>query len=74
MSKKDQSFEILNKVESTVTEVVYTLQDEVSAFYYKEFLNDKGKVIDCELKDKDGGVIDDEDLMLRVQEFVDAQI
>jgi len=62
---------ILNKISSTVTEVTYTLQDETSAFYYKEWLNEKGKVIDCLLRDKDGHEIDDPALYERVTNFVD---
>lgn len=65
---------LLNRVESTVTEVVYTLQDDVSAFYYKEWLNSKGKVIDSLLQDKDGCQIDDPDLLEEVHEFIDSQL
>ena len=64
---------LLNRVESNVTEVVYTLQDDVSAFYYKEWLNSKGKVIDSLLEDKDGYQIDDPVLLEEVQEFIDSQ-
>ena len=65
--------EILERVESTVTEVTYTLQDETSAFYYKEWMNQKGKVIDSLLRDKDGHEIDDPELLEQVQELVDSQ-
>lgn len=64
--------ELLNKTVSTVTEVTYALQDETSAFYYKEFLNEKGKVIDSLLRDKDGFEIDDPALLEKVEEFVDG--
>jgi len=63
--------ELLNKTESTVTEVTYTLQDDLSAFYYKEWLNDSGKVIDSILRDKDGYEIDDPILLEEVQQFID---
>ena len=63
--------EILSKVETKVTEVVYTIQDDVSAFYYKEWIDDSGKCIDAQLVDKDGYQIDDPVLMDCVQTFVD---
>jgi hypothetical protein len=64
--------ELLQKTESTVTEVVYTIQDETSAFYYKEWRDDRGKVIDSLLEDKDGGRIYDEDLLSEVEEYIDS--
>ena len=45
---------LLDKTESVVTEVTYTLADDISPFYYKEWLNDSGHVIDSILRDKDG--------------------
>ena len=65
--------ELLNKTESTVTEVTYTLQDKTSVFYYKEWLNDSGKVIDCLMRDKDGSEINDPLLFEEGQEFIDSQ-
>ena len=65
--------ELLNKTESIVTEVTYILQDKTSVFYYKEWLNDSGKVIDCLMRDKDGSEIDDPLLFEEVQEFIDSQ-
>jgi hypothetical protein len=63
---------LLSKTESTVTEVTYTLEDETSVFYYKEWLNDSGRVIDCLIRDKDGYEIDDSLLLEQVQEFIDS--
>ncbi len=60
------------KIESVVTEVTYTLADDISPFYYKEWLNDSGKVIDSILRDKDGYEIDDPALLEEVQNFVDG--
>ena len=62
---------LLDKIESIVTEVTYTLADNTSLFYYKEWLNDSGKVIDFVLRDKDGYEIDDPALLEEVQNFVD---
>ena len=54
----------------TVTEVEYTLQDETGAFYYKEWLNEKGKIIDSMLVDKDGYQINDPALLEEVESFL----
>ena len=62
--------ELLSRTESTVTEVVYTFQDETSAFYYKELINAQGEVIDSLLRDKDGYQIDDPALLERVWDFI----
>lgn len=62
--------ELLSKVETKVTEVVYTIQDDVSTFYYKEWINDSGKIVDAQLVDNDGYQIDDPVLMECVEVFV----
>lgn len=70
--------ELLSKVETKVTEVVYTIQDDVvpslspnlSTFYYKEWINDSGKIVDAQLVDKDGYQIDDPVLMVSVEVFL----
>lgn len=62
--------ELLNKTGMTVTEVEYTLQDETGAFYYKEWLNEKGKIIDSMLMDKDGYQINDPSLLEEVESFL----
>ena len=64
--------ELLRKEEVNVIENTYTLQDETSVFYYKEFINSKGKVVDSFLSDKDGFEIDDPSLLENVQEFIDS--
>jgi len=63
--------ELLNTTKSIVTEVTYTLKDDISAFYYKEWLDDSGKVVDCDLRDKDGNNIHDPILLEEVQQFID---
>jgi len=63
--------ELLKKEEVYVIENTYTLQDETSVFYYKEFLNSKGKVVDAFLRDKDGFEIDDPILLEEVEKFID---
>ena len=63
--------ELLKKEEVNVIENTYTLQDGTNVFYYKEFINSKGKVVDAFLRDKDGFEIDDPILLEEVEEFVD---
>jgi len=63
---------ILNKVESQVTEVVYTIQDEIGVIIYKEWINDSGKVIDSQMQDKDGYQIDDPAILEDIQNLVDS--
>ena len=65
--------ELLSRTEFVVTEVTYTLQDEISAFYYKEWINAEGDVVDSVLRDKDGYQIDDPSLLERVHDFIDSQ-
>lgn len=62
--------ELLSKTGMTVTEVEFTLQDETGAFYYKEWLNEKGKIIDSMLIDKDGHQINDPVLLEEVESFL----
>lgn len=56
---------------STVTEHTYTLKDEVSILYYKEWMDEKGNLVDSLLRDKDGHEIDDPILQHRVWELID---
>lgn len=64
--------ELLSKQEvSNLTEVTYVLRDDVGVLYYKEYINDSGKVVDTELRDKDGNSIDDPSLFEDIQTFID---
>jgi hypothetical protein len=63
--------ELLNKTEAVVTEVTYTLQDSVSAFFYKEWINEHGLVFNCALIDKDGREIFDPALLESVENFIE---
>ena len=62
---------LLNKIESTVTEVTYTLQDGSKDFVYTEWVDSRGKVIDYSLKDEEGFELKRTTLLEKVQEFVD---
>jgi len=64
--------EILNQTSQQVTENVFILQHPTEGvLIYKEWLNDSGKLIDCELRSKSGYSIDDAALFDEVCEFVD---
>ena len=63
--------ELLNHTHSQVTEHTYTFQDETGRFFYKEWLDEKGRVIDSLLRDKSGYEIDDPALLARVWDAVD---
>jgi hypothetical protein len=62
--------EVLITEQFTVNTI--TLQHETEGvLVYKEWLNDSGKIMDCEVTSKDGYQIDDDLLLNEVYEFVD---
>ena len=63
---------IISQESNSVTETTYFLEDNGKKLVYKEWLNQKGKVIDEVLRDQNGNDIDDPALLERVQEAVDA--
>ena len=72
--KNTESLELLNhQVERELEVHTYHIQDEEGVLVYKEWIQD-GRVIDSNLESKDGETIFDEDVILRVQEFVDNKI
>jgi hypothetical protein len=67
-----KQFEILNHATSgPITEETFILQDSKGKLIYKEWLNEKGKVIDFQLRDKDGFSIDDLALVEEIQAFLE---
>ena len=60
---------------STVTTETYVvnLLEGLGVVTYIEYLNDKGKVIDCNLRDEDENEMNDPILLEEVQEFIDAE-
>ena len=69
-----KQFEILNHDTSgPITEETFILQDSEGKLIYKEWLNEKGKVIDFQLRDKDGFSIDDPALVEEVQAFLEEK-
>ena len=72
--EKTEGLELLNhQVERQIEEHTYHIQDEEGVLVYKEWIQD-GKVIDSNLSSKDGETIFDEDIIERVQDFVDKKI
>ena len=72
--KNTESLELLNhQVERDLEVHTYHIQDEEGVLVYKEWIQG-GQVIDSLLESKDGETIFDEDVILRVQEFVDNKI
>lgn len=66
----NNDMEIINKSVSVVTQVVYTIQDNISAFYYKELIDKEGNVIESIIMSKDGDLIDDRILIEKIFELV----
>jgi hypothetical protein len=71
---KQGGLELLNHQKEQGVEVhTYTIKDEEGVLVYKEWVQD-GQVIDSILEGKHGDTIFDEDLIERVQGFIDAGI
>lgn len=64
--------ELLFTDKHTVIEAEYRFQlENGEVVFYKEWLNEEGKVMDCTLRSKDGYEIDDPIIMEQVQNEVD---
>ena len=57
---------------STVTTDTFQFEVNDQFITYIEYLNDKGKIIDCNLRDVDGDEIDNSLLLEEIQNFVDS--
>jgi len=58
---------------STITTETYSITTEdYGPVTYIEYLNDKGKAIDCTLRDEDGNDIQDPIILEEVQRFIDT--
>ncbi len=66
--------ELLKLETSKVVEEVYVIEHpEHGVIIYKEWLNEKGKCIDCEVRDKSGYRVESDNeaaLLEEIQEFV----
>ena len=64
--------DLLQRTESTVTEVTYTLQHPTEGvIHYKEWRDERGKVIDSVTRSKNGFEINDPVLVEQIWQFVD---
>lgn len=64
---------LLEKTENNVRSVTYKLEDEeFGIIIYKEYLNDKNKVIDEEIRDGNGDPIDCPTIHEKITEYVDS--
>jgi hypothetical protein len=74
MSVNQGALELLNHQKEQGVEIhTYTIQDEEGVLIYKEWVQE-GQVIDSILEGKHGDTIFDEELIERVQSFIDAAI
>ena len=65
--------EILIKTSDQVTLNTVTMQHPTEGvLVYTEWLNTEGRIMDCEIRSKDGYLIEDEDLEVEVYQFVDS--
>ena len=68
------NFNLLNyDVMRSVEEHTYVLQDDNGKLVYKEWIDEKGEVVDSVLRDKDGYTIDDWEMYDKVQNFIENQ-
>lgn len=72
---------IISQASSTIREDTYVLEVENLYFgsepktqkiTYVEFINDKGKLTDCIMRNEGGEEIDNPELLNRIQNFIDA--
>jgi hypothetical protein len=65
--------EILIKTSEQVTLNTVTMQHPTEGvLVYTEWLNIKGRIMDCEVRSKNGYLIEEEDLVAEVCRFVDS--
>jgi hypothetical protein len=65
-------FTLLKHTTTAVLEKEYVLQDEQGKLFYKEWIDEEGRIIDSMLRDKDGREIDNPELLERIQDYVDS--
>lgn len=62
---------LLSSSESTVTTKTFEIDYDGEKIIYIEYLNDKGKVIDCNLRDENGDEVDGSIYLEEIQDFID---
>lgn len=60
-----------NKTSSTVTTDTYELEVDGQKVTYIEYINDKNKVIDSNLRNEHGQEIEDAVLLEKIQDYID---
>lgn len=61
---------LLNSTTFDVSEKNYVIEVDGKTYFYKDYYNSKGKVIDSELSDEDG-LVTDQELIEHIQNFID---
>ena len=61
---------VLHTSFSDVMEKNYVIEVDGKTYFYKDYYNSKGKVIDSELSDEDG-LVTDQELIEHIQNFID---
>lgn len=70
---------LLSSSESTVTTKTFEIDYDGQKIIYIEYLNEKGKVVDCSLRDEDGNEIAEDqgpdnnaaETLEKIQDFID---
>ena len=62
---------LISSSESTVTTTTFQIDFDGRILTYIEYLNEKGKVIDCNFRDEIGNELDEPDNLEKIQDFVD---
>ena len=63
---------LVSKTEHRVIEVEYVLDTTKGQIFYKEWQDERGRVIDAAMRDKDGFEIYDAALFEEIEEYVDT--
>lgn len=64
--------QLISNTSSTITTNTFTFDIDGRKVVYIEYLNEKNKVTDCNLRDENGNEIDDAALLEELQNFVDS--
>lgn len=63
---------LINHISDKVTTETYEIDDNGKKYTYIEYLNEKGKLIDCSVRNEVGGENSDAALLEKIQNFVDS--
>lgn len=68
----DESIQVVNKIETTITEVIYTLKVDDAVYVYTEWLNVDRKIIDSTIHTEIGSEVEDQALINRIWQYIDT--